>query len=93
MIGLVGRGCQSRINVISIAAAVQLRLRVMAPETLHRPRSAVIEPAPAPCGNSWSTFPLAAAVLGFFHLAFYPGWPKAPSTMTVATQVFRAGTD
>jgi hypothetical protein len=64
----------------------------MAPETLHSPRSAVIEPAPAPCGSSWSTFALAA-VLGFFHLAFYPGWLKAASTMAVATQVFRAGTD
>jgi 4-carboxymuconolactone decarboxylase len=27
------------------------------------------------------------------HLAFYAGWPKAMSAMTVAKQVFRAGTD
>ena len=27
------------------------------------------------------------------HLAFYAGWPKAMSAMTVAKQVFRDGTD
>ena len=26
------------------------------------------------------------------HLAFYAGWPKAMSAMTIAKQVFRAGT-
>ncbi len=27
------------------------------------------------------------------HLAFYAGWPKAMSAMTIAKQVFRGGTD
>jgi carboxymuconolactone decarboxylase family protein len=80
-----GGAAYTPINVISLVAAVLVRLGGMATERLH----GLVFHLSLAKENAAEEESIEAIT----HLALYAGRPKAMSAMAVAKQVFRGGTD